>query len=384
MSSVARVGQFTYLYLHNWNIRQKCRNKLNRIYIGKNIYAVEKSIKEQYCSLWESMGVKADIKFLKCACTISGVVSPYFVPEYIYYTWIEPALNHYLFAIPYNDKNFFERYLHEFQDMFPSAYLRGSADEFYDGSYNRLSSHQVFQRLSVMASPESYILKPAIETGAGDNVSVLNISKKDIIVDNTAMNHMQFIEMLRKKYNMNFIIQERIKQSDWFSSFNNQATNIIRMFAYRSVLDNRIHVLHTYIRYAAENSTFQDYLRDGGYRRGINNDGQLAAYSINRYGDVISDIAIPLLSRKNLVPYYSSMIEAVKLIGSRFYHHRLLGFDFIVDSNDKIRLLEVNLRNIGMIHHQLIDGPLFGEYFDEVVTYCRDHIKSASVHFYYK
>ena len=57
-------------------------------------------------------------------------------------------------------------------------------------------------------------------------------------------------------------------------------------------------------------------------------------------------------------------------------------FDFSVDENDKVRLMEVNTLIIGVINQQMNSGPLLQEFTDEVIEYCEAHKKSVVLDFY--
>jgi len=65
-----------------------------------------------------------------------------------------------------------------------------------------------------------------------------------------------------------------------------------------------------------------------------------------------------------------------------FNYHRLLGFDFSVDDNNNIKLMEVNNLYVGIINQQMNTGPLFGEYTEEVIEYSLSHKKSVFFHFF--
>lgn len=383
MKNIKSIGQSLYLLIHNTKVRSNCRYKLREICAGKHLPEVSKAVISEYNDLWETVDRKPDPIFLRCMIAVSGVQSPLFIPEDTYYTKIEPTLNNRVYAIAYNDKNFFERYLHEHRKLFPITYLRRISGVFYDRNFDSVSKAEVKSILKDLAQDEEYILKPATETGAGDGVCVIRFDNDMALIDGKPLNLDKFLNDLCARKYYDFVLQERIKQCDWFSHFCPNATNIIRVFSYRSVITNEIHILHSYYRYGFYEDSFKMYLKNGGLRQGINLDGLLDDYAIGYNGDIDKELAVINSESIRVVPMYKEIIETVQCIGPKFYHHRLLGFDFIIDQQEKVRLLEVNLRNIGMIHHQLINGPLFGKYTNEIVDYCKTNQKSASVHFYY-
>ena len=72
--------------------------------------------------------------------------------------------------------------------------------------------------------------------------------------------------------------------------------------------------------------------------------------------------------------------NTAKAIASSFLYHRLIGFDFCVDEDSKVILIEANLYDIG-ISHQMLSGPLFREYTDEIIEYCARNKKTISFDF---
>lgn len=383
MVKLKKIWQSTYLLMHNRKIVANCNSKLIKICSNKKLESVDAQTQRQYLQTWSALKCKPNLLFLKCMYSVSKVKSPLFVPEDVFYTRVEPVLNNRVYAVAYNDKNFFERYLHEFKELFPRVFLRGVNGVFYGPEYEYVPRDGIKGIIKNLDCNLEYILKPATETGAGDDVRLVRVIGESVSVNQITLTIDQFIDSLGKHKFLDFVFQERILQCEWFKHFCPEATNIIRVFSYRSVVTNEVYILHSYFRYGYYKDTFEVYLKNGGLRHGIRSDGTLADYPINYYGNIQpSNLLSDSIDRRE-VPKYKEIVGVVRAVGEKFYHHRLLGFDFIVDSQDRVRLLEVNLRNIGMIHHQMINGPLFGEFTNEVVDYCSLNRKSASSHFYY-
>ena len=76
------------------------------------------------------------------------------------------------------------------------------------------------------------------------------------------------------------------------------------------------------------------------------------------------------------------MKEIAIEIAAAYHYHRLLGFDFCVDADQHIRLMEINTRNVGIINQQMNTGPLYGEYTEEIVNYCLSQRRSVVIRFY--
>ena len=108
----------------------------------------------------------------------------------------------------------------------------------------------------------------------------------------------------------------------------------------------------------------------GGIACGIGINGQLNCFAINKKGEKFNDINGVCFSDVGEVYKYQEIVALGKELAQKFYYHRLLGFDFCVDKEDKVKLIEVNNRNNEINFYQMNNGPLFREYTKEVVEFC--------------
>ena len=167
----------------------------------------------------------------------------------------------------------------------------------------------------------------------------------------------------------------------YFKEFNDTSLNTVRLYCYRSVTDNSINPLHAYIRFGKHGSLV-DSSSQGGRTIGVSMEGVLNNFAIGKYGEKYFDLPGVIKYKYSNVPHFITMKNISKEIGSRYHYHRLMGFDFCVDNNDNIRLMEINTLNIGCINQQMNTGPLFGDYTEEIIEYCSTHKKSVILDFY--
>lgn len=81
------------------------------------------------------------------------------------------------------------------------------------------------------------------------------------------------------------------------------------------------------------------------------------------------------------IPGFSIMKENACLIAKKYFYQRLLGFDFCFTNNNEVKLLEINCKNIETNFLQMSNGPLFGEFTDEIIEYCLKNKKSIVLDF---
>lgn len=359
-------------------INMKISIKLKKIKKNIDPVFIDYKTKKLYKNRWKKLQNRFSCEFLKIFKSLNNIESSLYVPENVYYNKIEPILNNKAYALAYSDKNFYEKYFFENKDLFPDAVLRGINGVFLDAEYNLVNIPQI---LSKIETNIDYLLKPSTETSGGSNIVSLYKNKDSLIIENQEFSNEQLLNFLIHKYSGNFIIQKKIKQHSWFTNFNKSSVNTIRVFTYRSIKDESVIPLHAVLRFGKEGSLV-DNQAAGGLTVGINKDGILKNFACDKLGKKY--VSIDFLKDKFdlQVPFFHEIIKLAIELGPKLPYHRLLGFDFCVNSENKIKLLEINCKNIETNFLQMNNGPLFGDFTDEIVEYCIKTRKSVVIDYY--
>lgn len=56
-------------------------------------------------------------------------------------------------------------------------------------------------------------------------------------------------------------------------------------------------------------------------------------------------------------------------------YHRCFNLDIMIDRDGNPRLIEINLRSMSVWLYQFNTVACYGEYTDEVIDYCKNHLK---------
>lgn len=353
------------------------KKKLKKIYtnIHKTI-RFDKNVEREFSKLWFAFDHKPDVKYLYICSAINGIKSFQYVPENIYYNKIEPTLNNKAYALAYADKNFYERYLIEFKEHFPKSLIRGLNGILTDESYSPINLN-LEKIKELIDSNSEYILKPSVETSGGENVRLFtNFEFKD-----DPRKFYGLILTAINSYKGNFVLQDKISPHKWFNRFNETSLNTVRLFTYRSVLDNQVIPVSAVLRFGRKGSIV-DNQAAGGLTCGICREGKLSSFAIDKMGNKIFNIEALKENKNNEVPFFNEMIQLVSRVASKYPYQRLLGFDISIDSKDNIKLLEINCKNIEINFLQMNNGPLFGDYTDEIINFCKLNKKSIVLDFY--
>lgn len=336
-------------------------------------------MEKEYIDRWLWAGIKPFSVYPEVFAAINGLSSSLYVPENIYYNRIEPVLNNKAFAAAYSDKNFYESYLAIKSRLFPATILRYINDNYYDDRYR---DAEPFSHLhSRLSEGIDYILKPAIETSGGVGLALVRRTGDLFHINKESYKIKDFVSHLKIKYPHSFLLQEQIKQHAWFEGFNSSSVNTVRLFVYRSVNNNNVHALQAVIRFGREGSIV-DNQAAGGLSCGISSSGYLNDFAIDKSGRKYTNHKYLSSVAGLKVPGYEEMIRIAESIASKYYYHRILGFDFCLDNNNNIRLLEINCKNIETNFLQMNNGPLFGVFTDEIIAYCKKNRSSVVFDFY--
>jgi len=329
----------------------------NRKLISLNIEAHKKK--------WEKLYPKVNPIWYKTYSYLSGKENINYVPEDIFHMLISSKLNRHDMVPAYKDKNMYDRNNPNIPDVFPDTFLRNIDGVFYDKDYCKIDNIKTYL---AKINKENIVVKPSIETGSGKNVRFFSKKNGQYLSKKGEQLSLNF---LKNHYNKNYLIQTRIKQHKYFAAFNESSLNSIRITAYRSVKTEEVMILHGNIRMGGKNSQV-DNVSGGGVAVCVFPNGKIQEYASDLYGKrIYSPPSRPELkfSEFDKVPYWDDICETAKKIAENYHYCRILGYDFCLQEDGKVRLVEINISGLG-IALQYDSGSLFGDYTDEVIEYC--------------
>jgi hypothetical protein len=303
---------------------------------------------------------KSDVKWLDFYYSVYEKPDPNFVSVPIYF-YIEACLNQRMLTYALKEKNFYNKFMPEVST--PGTILRRINGFYYDDQFERIEKGQI-QRL--VSKINKVILKPSVESGGGKAIRVFKNDGQDLS-DGIDILDAAFLDT----YSRDFIIQEVVVQHDFYSQFNPSSNNTIRVFLYRSVSDDAVHILHCLLRVGAKGS-FLDHDHLGGVVLSIDNQNKIGSHAIDRYGNKFDKVNNIALSSLESAPAMDEVRKVAKGVAEQVYYGRLLALDFTVNRDAKPLLLEINCWKNGISQYQMHNGGLFGEYTEEVLDHCQN------------
>src|SRR5690625_1421426 len=186
------------------------RRKIHKIIKGNTELHtnLENSYNEKIDNYWYGKhGVIIKKDWHQAYSNVNGVFDEKYIPEDIFYSLIEPALNFLPFEEAYADKNFYTSFFKDVKE--PNIILRNINSSYYSKDYESLSFDEAENRLRNLS--KKIVVKPSIDSGAGKNVQILNCCEGVFYRGNEKIT----LKNIENEYgNSNFIIQECLEQHD--------------------------------------------------------------------------------------------------------------------------------------------------------------------------
>jgi len=329
--------------------------------------AAERSVEREHRRLWSTLYWPVDVSWLRLYSTVSSCQDARYVPEDIYYAIVERRLNDANYADYAGDKNYYERFLDP--ALFPRVFLRKMSGVFLDGDYDYLSWTAAQTHFDALREP--VIVKPATGSYGGRDVRLLAFES-----GGTAPEPAERLDLaeIDRRYRDNYVIQEAIRQHAVLAAFHPASVNTLRLCTYRSVRDDRVHVLRCVLR-TGRGGRVVDNQAAGGLSCLVDlNTGELNAYAVNKEAEkfaVHPDTGV--LFAGNVVPEIEAAVRCVSDVAGQIVSQRLLSFDVAVTADGQIKLIEINTLGMELNFLQYAGGPLLGDFTAEVIEYCRAH-----------
>ncbi|MBS2211498.1 hypothetical protein KEM09_08805 [Carboxylicivirga mesophila] len=345
-------------YLNGRRVWKRIKKKQKQTNVEAGLISANKAYWKPLCSMVPQV-------FIKEFTALTGIKSELFVPENIYFTTIEPLLNNASISSAYEDKAIID-WMHS-GNYFPKIFIRNIHGTYYSEKGEVIQPVLDFGNGTI----EKVVVKPSVGSQGGKNIYLFEKKGSQWICEE---GHVLSIEFMESRFGMNFIVQEYIHQHPFFSQFNPSSVNTLRVMTYRSVKNEQIHVIQVVLRVGKDGSVV-DNQSSGGYVCGIGADGCIRDYAINKKGDVVNKLAKGRVNLLDKMPVHmlDDVKQVARQIARRHVHSRLLGFDFCVDKDEQIKLIEVNNMDLAIDFIQQVNGPLFGEFTQEIRDYCLQH-----------
>lgn len=316
-----------------------------------------KAQQEEFDRFWKAnYGKKIPNRWHKLYEASNGVHRIDYFPEYLYSTKLEPKLNDYSYVKVFANKNlldvFFDGRCAAVRT--PKAFVFCDHGHYYDGDRRLISRTRAAE---ILGNVGEAVIKPTVDSSSGKNVAILHMA------DGADTRSGIRAEELLLQYGGNFTVQERLKPCNTLKTLYPNAINTIRVITY--VTEERIGIAPISLRIGGGGSEV-DNIHAGGMSIAVTDDGHLAkqAYRLG-YGDSFESFtAHPdtgVVFDGYSLPFMPQVLEAAKRLHGMTSNIGIISWDFTVDSEDRIVVVEANYRGQSAWFPQMLSGEaLFG------------------------
>ncbi|NUO10519.1 MAG: hypothetical protein HUU08_18000 [Candidatus Brocadia sp.] len=321
-------------------------------------YTLNTNLSAMIKSFWEKHGLKTDTLWHKAFISVNGIEDYRYIPEDIFYIFIEPRLNRKDLYYAYVDKNNYDRLFHRV--CTPKTILRNMNGQYHDEKYERIEHGKVYAYLKKYTG--DFILKPSIDSSSGRNVAKLQIDASGLCLDGKPAT-LENIEHIIPK---DFLVQEFLEQHSVLKNIYPHSLNTFRVITLR--VNGVIHVLQPIVKFGCGGNYVDYNVYRGGFHCGVGFDGKLNKFALDKYFKKYSSHPDSGYVYENtLIPQFSTLLNFAKDLHRYLLYYNMVSWDLGLDKNGAPVLIELNLIYQGISFFQVHHGPLFGDFTDAIL-----------------
>lgn len=310
--------------------------------LSKEEKKVIKEIWGEYGGDYQAFG------FYKQFC---GHLDPYFVPD-DYYDFAEHVLNLRWSA-------YFLQHKCNLKYILPPQNRAKVILQKIDGHIVYEDNTEISKQEAIACLKKHPIFMAKIARGTGGGKGVQRIVLGELNDIDTSL------EKLLEPIDIEF--EEIIKQNDFLSQFNPDSVNTLRFVTLN--INENCTLLSAFLRMGSRGS-FVDNLSGGhGVLVGINKEGALNEFGVDKNFEKKHESPTGVKFAGIIVPNFSRIKQQIIDFHKKIPFANLIGWDVTIDEKGNPIVIEVNLDSALIEAHQVFNGPVFGERFDEIREY---------------
>ena len=345
-----------YRYTTRISLNIKWKRKVGELIKTKEAKKLTKqqvhSIKQHF---YKNYGIRnLDVRWHQLITASNRLFSLEYVPEDIFYLQIEPKLNNRELSYALGDKNLLDK-------LFPMAKHPKTIFKCINGFF--YVNGELCTKEKAIAycnsETEAMFIKPALGSYGGKNVckfSMVNglVSPGDITLE-------QFLAT----YGGNFIVQKAVIQHEAMQALNPTSINTFRLHSY--LHDTEVTVLDVSVRMGRKGAHV-DNASLGGLVCGVQKNGQMNKEGFMANGDKCFATDSGQLFSTIKLPYLDKIHAMSQTLHKEVPHFRFISWDFCLDNDGDVVLIEYNIEGQEILGGQLNNGSVFAPLLDILKT----------------
>ena len=309
--------------------------------------------KKDFSPYFAEHGFRVPMTYNAFFSAYNGIVSDQYLSPDLYFMYVVPALNRMEFRKALSDKSFYPILFDG--ECQPENIVVCASGRYYNDKRTSISRDEAVL-ICMNAGGGGLIVKPSVDTGEGGNVDVLDVSSRTQIEN----------EFKEREKGSGFIVQRFVKQHSLIARMNETSLNTMRLFTYRC-LDGRIVDIprQHFLRFGGKGAYKDNVSRDGGFCH-IHEDGMLDSKVLTKAVFGPMDFSARFDFKPFVVPSFRRALDFVKRLHLKLLYFDSIGWDIAIKENGEPCLIEFNV-DANLRSAQMIGGPMYGEYIDEIM-----------------
>ena len=334
------------------SLHEKSNIKSKKALYGK--CEITKEQKEQIDEFYvKHYGKKIPYKWHLLYQSYTGKFDYRYIPEYLFTTKMEPLNNKRLNVLPLENKSLLSNFVNGMGDRvrIPKTYVMCVDNRFYDGKLTPISKRDAIDILKELyGGTYDAICKKTVDTSSGRDVRLIKIKNGVDQLQNDSL------EDIVKSMGNNFIIQEKIIAHPTFSALYEKSINTLRVITYQTSTAYKVAPLIMRIG----KDGYVDNAHAGGMFIGVTDNGVLLKEAFTEYQQRYLKHPVSGIEFEGYeLPKIPEIIEAAIEMHKNYPTLRFISWDFTIDYNGDIVLIEANLHSQAVWVSQIAHGVGF-------------------------
>ena len=311
------------------------RKLFNRYAKGVSLKKLTDKQQSDAIAYWKELtGKRINTRWHQLLYSKSGVFTPRYMPFEIYHDMITRQNPSDRVRAWLDDKCLYRYLLRDFKQPKRIA-------ECYEGvCYLPLESTvevPFIKMVSYLNNISNCVLKPSKGSSAGRRVSLLEVREGVVIGDDSIK-----LEDLLKSYNGNFVIEEKVEESDCLSKLNPSSCNTLRIHTWRNSQKETCEFISAYVRIGRAGK-LTDNASSGGITCQVMPDGKLGDFpcTVTPY-NIIEKTDAGIVISGYQIDGFNEMIEMAVRAHSCLPMFGIVGWDICMDKNGVPTIIEFN------------------------------------------
>jgi len=332
-----------YVKTHFYNYNT---GRINEIEKKNLVYQLPAELKRDYINYYRSFGFKyVNTKNVENIYALTGEYDRRFLSDELFNLYIDPIFPQ--IRDFWQNKAYQKDIIKE--DIYPNTIIRKVNGYYIDNNENIISEEDVLFRISKV---DRIVIKPTLFTGGGYKVRFFNGNE----VNSETL----------ASYGKDFIVQEKLVQSELMESFNASSVNTIKMASF--LHNGQVYISGAFLRVGSENSEFDNVTNQiDGYRVGVNSDGSLNAFGYDGRMNKIFTRRDGTKFQDIVLPHYNECVEIAKKVHQHLLYFPFVSWDFAQGRDGKPLLIEYNLKYHELYNYQIWLKPVLGDFTEEIL-----------------